>query len=42
MTAIKQLLRNFVPARLLLRRRALLQLKSWEPELPWYNLYAKS
>jgi hypothetical protein len=43
MTAIKQLLRNFVPARLLLRRRALLQLKRWElkrwePELALVQL----
>ncbi len=33
MNAVKHLLRKVVPARLLLRRRALLQLKRWEPEL---------
>jgi FkbM family methyltransferase len=38
MNAVKHLLRRAVPARLLLRRRALLQLKHWEPELALVEL----
>jgi len=38
MNAVKHLLRKVVPARLLLRRRALLQLKRWEPELALVKL----
>jgi FkbM family methyltransferase len=38
MIAIKHLVRNFVPARLLLRRQALLQYRRWEPELALLQL----